>query len=144
MAGDKFRPFGILKRIRDKKPKVGDLVGPSSGPNLKFDRFITGLQALDLVSVDDDGRIKTTKTLSLLQNTLGLSLTDLDNYSPYDSMICSPIFGLPRNKLEKADIFMVMPFLKKLKPVYDDHIRTVVKKLNCSIARGDDFLPQGQ
>jgi len=33
-----------------------------------------------------------------------------------------------------------MPFLKELKPVYDDHIRSTIQKMNLTVSRGDDFF----
>jgi len=33
-----------------------------------------------------------------------------------------------------------MPFLKDLKPVYDDHIRKPVQQMNLPVSRGDDFF----
>jgi hypothetical protein len=46
-------------------------------------------------------------------------------------------------KLDKKytyDVFVLMPFLSEMKPVYDDHIKETVKTLNLSIARADDFF----
>lgn len=38
------------------------------------------------------------------------------------------------------DVFVLMPFVEELKPVYDDHIKEAIKKFNLSIARADDFF----
>lgn len=51
------------------------------------------------------------------------------------------IFGMP-NKKYTYDLFVLMPFVSNLKPVYDDHIKKVSKTLNLSIARADDFFSQ--
>jgi hypothetical protein len=39
-----------------------------------------------------------------------------------------------------SKIFVAMPFLPELKPVYDDHILKVTKELGVSCKRGDDFF----
>ncbi len=56
--------------------------------------------------------------------------------SPFNSM-----FGEPSSKYS-YDIFVLMPFVSELKPVYDNHIRKTVKALNLSVARADDFFSQ--
>jgi hypothetical protein len=38
------------------------------------------------------------------------------------------------------DVFVLMPFEANLKPVYEDHIRPIGKRLDLSIARADDFF----
>lgn len=137
---DAFRPFGLLKLLRDKQPNFRDLPRTSSRAIYSLHRFIADLQKIGLVDINDEGDIKTTETFSQFLKALDISLTDLENYSPESSMVSSPIFGLPSTRFQKADIFMVMPFLEKLKPVYEDHIRNVAGKLGASIARGDDFF----
>jgi hypothetical protein len=49
------------------------------------------------------------------------------------------MFGKPDQKYT-YDVFVLMPFSEELKPVYDDHIKETIKKLNLSIARADDFF----
>jgi hypothetical protein len=48
----------------------------------------------------------------------------------------------PLDKKYKYSLFILMPFIPELKPVYDDHIKKVAAKLNLSIARADDFFSQ--
>lgn len=51
------------------------------------------------------------------------------------------IFGEPsRDPQFRADVFMVMPFKEKYKPVYDDHIKKVIAARRLTINRGDDFF----
>jgi hypothetical protein len=40
-------------------------------------------------------------------------------------------------------VFVLMPFDPKLKPVYDDHIASVVEDLSLEIGRADDFFTNG-
>lgn len=53
----------------------------------------------------------------------------------------SPIFGKPDKKY-CYDLFVLMPFIATLKPIYDDHIKKVAETLNLSVARADDFFSQ--
>ncbi|MBZ0303585.1 MAG: hypothetical protein K8J31_27850 [Anaerolineae bacterium] len=41
------------------------------------------------------------------------------------------------------DVFVLMPFDVTLKPVYEDHIRTVVTGIGMSVGRADDFFTSG-
>jgi hypothetical protein len=71
---------------------------------------------------------------------LGVSLTSLSPYTP-SSVISSPAFGLPSAPPVKTDVFVLMPFLATLEPVYD-HIKAVAASLGLSVARADDFFPR--
>jgi len=137
-----FRPFELLKFIRDgliTNTRDMPFFQPSSREYSLYKNFLRGLQELGLINISNEREIATTKNFTLLLDTLDISLTQLEHFSR-NSMICTPLFGLPSIKHEKSDIFMVMPFLDKLKPVYDDHIRNVAKGLSLTIARGDDFF----
>jgi hypothetical protein len=51
------------------------------------------------------------------------------------------IFGDPsRDPQFRADVFMMMPFKPKYKPVYEIHVTKVVKARGLTINRGDDFF----
>jgi len=140
-----FRPFEMLKLIRDKKiSSIKEFIdyayryGDSRLPRI-FWGWQRDLQELGLIGVTDHGEISSTERLSRFFNALDISLTRLENYSG-NSIICSPIFGRPSSPSVKSDIFVIMPFLKDLKPVYDDHIRNIAQKMNLTVARGDDFF----
>lgn len=68
-----------------------------------------------------------------------LSLTQLAPYTTH-SVVGNPIFGPPQEPPKQARVFVLMPFLDELKPVYDDHISRVTKRLGLSTARADDFF----
>ncbi len=52
-----------------------------------------------------------------------------------------PIFGLPpKSSQYQADIFMLMPFHKSFRPVYDEHVKPMIQNLSLTINRGDDFF----
>jgi len=142
-----FRPFELLKLIRDKKIKnIREFTAATYLYRYEMQmiasathRWQRDLQELGLIEIDDRGDISSTDRLSRLFNVLNISLTRLANYSD-NSITCSPIFGTPSKPSVKSDVFVVMPFLKELKPVYDDHIRSTIQKMNLTVSRGDDFF----
>ncbi len=54
-------------------------------------------------------------------------------------LLCYPVFGPPGHHLEQADIFVVMPFTRELRPVYDKCLVPTARSMQLSIARADDF-----
>lgn len=58
-----------------------------------------------------------------------------------ESIVVQPIFGraLLHSQYD-ADIFMIMPFDNRFKPVYDDCIIPTVRSMGLSIKRGDNFF----
>ncbi len=58
-----------------------------------------------------------------------------------NSPFYTSVFGSP-NKKYTYDLFVLMPFVPELRPIYDDHIKKVAGDLNLSIARADDFFSQ--
>lgn len=51
-----------------------------------------------------------------------------------------PVFNDPRFiRSHWAKIFVAMPFIEELRPIFDDHIKKVADELDISIKRGDDF-----
>ena len=56
----------------------------------------------------------------------------------------SQIFGDPKVHHGRwPDVFVLMPFTDELRPVYEDHIRKVVRAKQLEIARADDFFAAG-
>lgn len=53
------------------------------------------------------------------------------------------IFGPPQRMRKRAQLFVLMPFLDELQPVYEDHIMKVGKRCGLSVARADDFFTHG-
>jgi hypothetical protein len=147
---DYFRPFEFLKLVRDKKiSNLGKFL-ETAHRHWQMDSLIYYLErnllrwqmelaALGLIEVKDKGEILSTERLARFFSSLDVSLTRLANYTQ-NSILCSPIFGVPQKPSVRADVFVIMPFVKELKPVYDDHIRSAVPKMNLTVARGDDFF----
>jgi len=142
-----FRPFELLKLIRDRRiVNIKELTNSPYSRKYFYEMetvvsiahsWEKDLQMFGLISVDQDGKIRSADGLSYLFKVLNVSLTRLKNYSE-NSIICSPIFGAPSKSLVNSDVFVVMPFLKELKPVYDDHIRNTVQSMHLTVSRGDD------
>jgi len=140
MRRSAYHPFEFLKLVRDKQiTKIRETYVLDSYSMMQARKLLEGLQELGFLEIGEEGEISTTDRLLTLISALDISLTQLTNYSR-DSIVCSPLFGLPSEPAVTADIFVVMPFLEKLKPVYDDHIRSAAQKLNLTVARGDDFF----
>jgi nucleoside 2-deoxyribosyltransferase len=147
---DYFRPFEFLKLLRDKKiSSLGKFLEPAHRRRQYgrmayyiergLFRWQAALQELGLIEMKADGEILSTERLTRLFSSLDISLTRLANYTK-NSIVCSPIFGVPWKLSVKSDIFVIMPFLKELKPVYEDHIRSAAQKMNLTVTRGDDFF----
>lgn len=57
-----------------------------------------------------------------------------------EAMIVKPYFGLPHKAVKFADLFVVMPFKSELTQIYQDHLTTVAKRLNLTVARADEIF----
>lgn len=71
------------------------------------------------------------------QSALKVSLRDIAKLSE-DSFIAEPFFG-PPDVGAKAAVFVMMPFLPELEPVYENHLSRVARDLKLSIRRADNF-----
>jgi hypothetical protein len=52
----------------------------------------------------------------------------------------SPIFGSINHQIEENTIFVLMPFEKELKPIYDDIIKPTVQKKGFNAKRADEII----
>jgi hypothetical protein len=102
-----------------------------------------------LIEFEDDGvgnpssvkgSIDVLPYVGILQNTLGISLKTLAELEPDTSMVVKPYFGAPPRGERKHDVFVLMPFIDDLRPIYTDHITKVAKSLALTVARADDFF----
>lgn len=85
------------------------------------------------------GRIEVTERWPSIQHALGISLKQVAQLGT-DSLVVTPQFGVPAPAPQPLDIFVVMSFDPKLKPIYDNHISKVTKSLNLSTQRADDIF----
>lgn len=98
------------------------------------------LERAGLISRDGPrGRIAVTDVLPRVQAALGISVKDLALQDD-DTIVATPIFGKPSKGTYGSDLFVLMPFAEHLKPVYEDHIKSVAKRLSMTVARADDFF----
>jgi hypothetical protein len=142
---DYLSSFYLLKLIRD-----GELTNshaleralrrPGSSRSLRQMRLaLSRFQELGLITIDENGTIEPTSKIEALLEAFDLGLTKMSDYGP-DSLLVNPIFRHPRSTPNHADIFVLMPFRETLRPVYEDHIKTVAGRFERPVARADDFF----
>jgi hypothetical protein len=86
-----------------------------------------------------DGRYEASPNWPRIQGALGLSLTQCARMGPA-SLVVSPQFGAPDKLAKPIDVFVLMPFTEKLRPVWEDHIKKVVEAMGLTVKRADDFF----
>lgn len=87
-----------------------------------------------------NGQIVLSENWEMIQVALGISLADVAELKSRKSIVIKPYYGKPHKFNKIIDLFVLMPFEANLRPVYDDHITNVVKKLGLTVARADDFF----
>ncbi len=87
--------------------------------------------------------VKITPNFSSLQEVLKFSITDMLELGDGYTTKVKPVFGKPDN-FPNGDIFVLMPFEKSLRPVYDDHIKLVCERAGLNCQRADDFFGVGE
>jgi hypothetical protein len=93
-----------------------------------------------LYTIEVVGRIEVSASWRHIQTALGVSLADMVSFSGGEAMIVKPCFGPPMPPPSKSDVFVLMPFERKLRRIYTKHIARVVRSLKLSAARADDFF----
>jgi hypothetical protein len=89
----------------------------------------------------DDIKIRVSPCWADIQDALGISLGALARLQSPRARIVEPvIFPEPSLGLEYRDAFVIMPFKKEMRPIYDDHIVSACKELSLSVGRADDFF----
>lgn len=89
------------------------------------------------------GEYRVTSTTESLRSLLGVSLTELAEPGAESSLRVQPLFGLPKpppSGQGRSDLFVLMPFQQELRPIYEDHIKSVASQLRLTVARADDFF----
>jgi len=89
-----------------------------------------------------DATVELSTSVRDLTQVLGLSIKELSERDPQNSVVFRPFFGKPVElpTIEASVIFVLMPFRAELEPIYSDHIKIVAKKLKLTVKRGDDFF----
>lgn len=92
-----------------------------------------------------NARLEAVPELLKIQDLFSISLRDmLERHG--DEIKVRPIFGQPAAHIGReawATVFVAMPFREELKPIFEDHILAVTKRLGISCKRGDDFFTAG-
>jgi nucleoside 2-deoxyribosyltransferase len=98
------------------------------------------LETFSTVEVSGDVPLSVTELLAHIQNALKLSLKDLARSDPAQRLLVTPVLSQTFSSRYQSDILVLMPFADQMRPVYEDHMMTVARKLGMSIARADDFF----
>ena len=86
------------------------------------------------------GPYKVTDLAHKAVHSLGLSLPQAANMPYFSGFATRPFFGKPK-RIEKAPhIFVLMPFDKKLRGVYDGPIKRACRSQRLSVERADDIF----
>lgn len=142
----------ILKVIRDGKARTLDelavhflsdtfLDSEMRGHAFRsiFGHLLDSLVEAGLLQEGPREAFTVTERVDPVLSALGLSLTELSMQGP-DSMQVCPIFGPPKGEHRQTDLFVLMPFADRLRPVYEDHIRAVAQRHRLKVSRADDFF----
>jgi hypothetical protein len=97
------------------------------------------LKQAGLIDDDGNGHYEVSPQWPRIQNALGLSLTQCARLEP-SSVIVSPLFGVPDKLAAPIDVFVLMPFTRELKSVWEEHIKDVVSNMGLTARRADDFF----
>jgi hypothetical protein len=97
------------------------------------------LQRAGLIIDVGNGHYEASPDWPRIQGALGLSLTQCAKLGP-SSIIVEPQFGAPDKLAAPIDVFVLMPFTEKLKPVWEGHTKKVVAAMGLTVKRGDDFF----
>lgn len=100
-------------------------------------------QCLSRIPTDHEamsGGFLVTEKWVTVQQALGVSLKELARLLPGSGGVVQPLFGPPASPATGPDVYVIMPFAAKMRPIYADHIRPVVEGLGYKCMRGDDEL----
>jgi hypothetical protein len=149
-------PAYVLWLIREKRVKtVSDILenyGITKLKELRSSRYYTyahkigciieSLVFTGLIQQNGDS-LEATDLVQQIQNILDVSLLDITAINS-GGVVVNPFFpdkyGRVGYDMPTVGIFVLMPFLRDLLPVYEDHIKKVAQQLNLSVARADDFF----
>jgi len=91
-------------------------------------------------AIDGTVPISAAPLVAHVQNALKLSLAELAESDLAQRVLVTPLLSKTFSSRYKSDILVLMPFTSEIKPVYEDHMKTVAVKLDMSISRVDDFF----
>jgi hypothetical protein len=77
------------------------------------------------------------------QRALGLDVSGHTQKPFYNDLFQTaiiPVFGEPNDLPIQADVFVLMPFVAEMTPIYRDHIVPLVERLGMKVMRADDLF----
>ena len=86
------------------------------------------------------GPYRLTALASKTIGAMSLSLTQAANTPRDDGLGVRPLFGTPTRADKAAHVFVVMPFDKQLRSVYEGPIKEACRVLRLSVERADDMF----
>ena len=101
--------------------------------------MLRNLQDAGLIEAVGDGRYQVLPQWAKIQGALGLSLKKWAQLDSPSAVVVEPFFRKPDKLRNAIDVFVLMPFTDKLKPVWEEHIKKVVASLGLTAKRADDF-----
>ena len=102
---------------------------------------LDGLKIAGFISFETrKSKIVVSDLIWKVQASLGFSLKELAEHDPERSMVVSPVFGKAPKRDKVYDIFVLMPFKKEFKSVYDVHLKGLASAKRLLIARADNFF----
>jgi len=104
----------------------------------QLEYILTHLEAAGLITVEEES-VAPTELIERVQNALEISLTDLSRIG-HGAIPVTPIFGNPTLVENVSDVFVLMPFAERMKPIYDDQIRASIEMLGLTVSRADDLF----
>ena len=99
---------------------------------------LSRLREAGLVRETSEGKYIATDLVDKVLSALDLSLTRLSVMTA-SSVVANPIFGNLDGKA-KPDVFVAMPFMDRMDPIYHDHIKPTCDAIGLGCARADDFF----
>jgi hypothetical protein len=71
---------------------------------------------------------------------LGISLTQAANMPSTSGVAARPVFSKPKRMLAAAHVFVLMPFDKELRAIYDGPVKRACRRMKFSVERADDIF----
>jgi hypothetical protein len=124
----------IYRYDRDPRPFHSD--------DLVLRSTIEDLVGANLLESSNDfkGPYRLTEHAHSVLGALGISLTQAANIPWTSGVGTRPIFGKPERALVAAHVFVLMPFARELRRVYDGPIKRACRRLRLSVERADDIF----
>jgi hypothetical protein len=151
----KINGASVLLKVRDGKASDWDSLCASFGINPDFYaarsdkphlvQVVETLERAGLLRVQGKGeamKLRLADKWDRIQSALGISLTDFARYVRGQSLVVNSWFGPVDPNRGHIDVFVAMPFLANLEPIYKC-IRRVGSKLKLKVVRADDLFGAG-